>query len=77
MKRLALALLLISTAARAAEPPKFVPFTVTEDDVKALNAQLEELPIKMLPATRVIGFWLNGLEQKAKAAEDAKEPPRP
>lgn len=58
-------------------PPKFVPFTVTEEDLRTLDARIGDLPIKMAPAVQLYGQWIASLEQRAlaeaKAAEDAKK----
>lgn len=50
-------------------PPKFVPFTIEEQDAKNLRAYLDDQPLKLgLPILQ----WLEMLENRAKATAEAK-----
>lgn len=63
-----------SYAQETVAPPKFVPFTVTEQDTKSLEGYLQEQPFKF---SAPIMQWLGQLEQRALAEQSKKSETKP
>lgn len=79
MKGLFAAVLFLAAPAFADAPPPYVPFTVNEQDYKALQTYLGDQPMKF---GAPIAAWLTVTEQKAaadkaKADADAAKPKDP
>lgn len=86
MKRLiiAAALFVVPAIASAQQPQAFVPFTVTEQDARALRALIDEHPMKY---SLQILQWMEFMErraidqkaaaEKAASGKPASETPKP